>query len=113
MRSKRADFSGLVFGNLTVLPTCYRLEVPQMLLARAGELASGHPGLMSALDIFFSVTLDARLQPDCIGRPARVGASFEHAGLVIGNDRADRASQPCPVGPPFDLVAKAAEGLSG
>jgi len=49
MRGKRADLSGLVFGNLTVLPTYYRLEVSPMLLARAGELASGHPGLMSAL----------------------------------------------------------------
>ena len=52
MRGKRADLSRLVFGNLTVLRTCYRLEVPQMLLARARELASGHPGLMSALEVF-------------------------------------------------------------
>ena len=43
MRGKRADLSGLVFGNLTVLPTGYRLEVPLILLARSGELASGHP----------------------------------------------------------------------
>lgn len=56
--------------------------------------------------------VEARSQPDCIGRPARVGAGFEHAGLVIGNDRANGASQPCPVGPPFDVVAKAAECLS-
>ena len=56
--------------------------------------------------------VEARSQPDCIGRPARVGAGFEHAGLVIGNDRANGASQPCPVWPPFDLVAKAAECLS-
>jgi hypothetical protein len=53
MRGKRADLSGLVFGNLTVLPTYYRLEVPPMQLARAGQLASGHPGLLSALDLFF------------------------------------------------------------
>src|SRR6516225_12122389 len=30
---KRADLSGLVFGNLTVLPAWYRLEVAPMLLA--------------------------------------------------------------------------------
>ena len=113
MRGKRADLSGLVFGNLTVLRTCYRLEVPQMLLARARELASGHPGLMSALEVFCLGLWAPALQPGCIGRPAWVGASFEQAGLVIGNDRADRASQPCPVGPPFDLVAKAAECVSG
>jgi len=35
MRGKRADLSGLVFGNLTVLLTWYRLEVPPMPLARA------------------------------------------------------------------------------
>ena len=37
MRGKRADLSGLVFGNLTVLLTWYRLEVPPMPLARADE----------------------------------------------------------------------------
>jgi len=34
MRGKRADRSGLVFGNLTVLLTWSRLEVPPMLPAR-------------------------------------------------------------------------------
>jgi len=34
MRGKRADRSGLVFGNLTVLLTWSRLEVPPMQPAR-------------------------------------------------------------------------------
>ena len=37
MGGKRADLLDLVFGNLTVLLTWYRLEVPPMLLARADE----------------------------------------------------------------------------
>jgi hypothetical protein len=47
------------------------------------------------------------LQPECIRRPPRVAAALEHAGLLIGNDRADGAGEPCPVRPPSDLVAKA------
>ena len=37
MGGKRADLLDLVFGNLTVLLTWYRLEVPPMPLARADE----------------------------------------------------------------------------
>src|SRR3989441_13057438 len=68
---------------------------------RADPLA--HPGY----------ELGTRSQPDRIGRPARVGAALEQPGLLVGDDRADRAGQPGPVRPPFDLVAEAAERRSG
>src|SRR5258705_453001 len=53
------------------------------------------------------------LQAQGIGRPAGVGAALEHAGLLVGHDRADGAGEPRPVRPPADLVAEAAERLAG
>src|SRR5262249_12549528 len=52
-------------------------------------------------------------QPKRIGRPARVGAAFEHAAFLVGDNGADGAGKPSPVRPPSDLVAKLTERLAG
>src|SRR5687767_12096701 len=53
------------------------------------------------------------LQPDRVGRAARVRAGLEHAALLVGEDGADRAREPGPLRPPFDLVAETAERRTG
>jgi hypothetical protein len=50
MRGKRADLSGLVFGNLTVLPTWYRLEVPPI-AARARRRGDRVADMDARLDL--------------------------------------------------------------
>src|SRR5262249_39727472 len=51
-------------------------------------------------------------QPERIGGPARVGAAFEHAAFLVGDNGADGAGKPSPVRPPSNLVAESTERLA-
>ena len=50
----------------------------------------------------------SRLHAQRIGWPARVSPALEHTALLVGDNRAYRSGKPCPLRPPFDLVAEAA-----
>src|SRR5438874_1876196 len=62
---------------------------------------------------YFTRGLHAPSPAERIRRPARIGAALEHACLLVGNNGADRAGEPCPVRPPVDLVTQLAERIAG
>ena len=53
------------------------------------------------------------LQAQGVRRSARVGAAFEHAALLVGDDGAHGSGEPRPIRPPLDLVAELSERLPG
>src|SRR5262245_23065899 len=55
----------------------------------------------------------SRLHAESIGWPARVSPTFEHTALLVGDNRTHRSGKPCPLRPPFNLVAEAGERFSG